>query len=108
MVAVDEADEHFRNDRRADRPEPQAVMPDLGFLEDVVPEWGGGMETLLLGHGAVGRAVAVGGDLARGERVLDLHVLGHVLARRQAEIDAAFQVAEREVAAAARQCRAAT
>ena len=91
------------DDGRADRPEAQALMPDLGFLENVVPERRRGMQALLLGHRAVGGAVAVGGDLVRGERVLDLHVLGHVLARRQAEIDAALEVAEREIAAAARQ-----
>ena len=37
------------------------------------------------------------------QRVLDLHELRHVLPRRQAEVDAALQVAERKIAAAARQ-----
>ena len=78
------------DDGRADRAEPRPVMADLGFLEDVVPERRRRMQALLLGDGAVGRAVAVGGDLVRRQRVLDLHVLGHVLAGRQAELDAAL------------------
>ena len=100
---MDEADKDFRDDGRADRTEAQAVVPDLGFLKDVVPKRRRGMEALLLGDGAVGRAVAVGCDLVRRQRVLDLHVLGHILSRWQAEVDAALEVAEREIAAAARQ-----
>ena len=103
VVAVHEADEDFRDDRRSHRPEPQAIMADFSLLEDIVPERRGGMQPLLLGDCAVGGTVAVGGDLGRSERVFDLHVLGHVLARWQSEIDPAFEVSQGEVATAAGQ-----
>ena len=103
MVAVHEADEDFRDDRRSHRPEPQAIMSDFGLLEDIVPERRCGMQPLLLGDCPVCGTVAVRGDLGWSERVFDLHVLGHVLARWQSEIDPALEVSEGEVAAAARQ-----
>ena len=65
LVAVDEADEDLRHDDRADWAEPLAVVADLGLLEDVVPERRRLIQALLLGDLAVGRAVAVRGDLVR-------------------------------------------
>ena len=98
LVAVHESDEHFRHDCRPDRSE-RAVAALLRLLRDVVPERRVLMQAVLLGD----RTVRSLRDLVGRQRVLDLHRLGDVLARRQAEHDAALEVAERKAAAAARQ-----
>ena len=54
VVAVNESDEHFRDDRRADRTEPLAVTTLLRLLQNVVPERRVLMQAVLLGDCAVG------------------------------------------------------
>ena len=93
-IAVHEADEDLGDDPGADRPQPLAVLADVRLLQDVIPKRRRLMQAELLGDGAIVAAR----DLVRGQRILDAHRLGDILAGRQAEIDAALQVAEGEVA----------
>src|SRR3989442_13782311 len=38
-VEIEEADEHFADDTRADRAEAAATAPNVSLAQDVVPEW---------------------------------------------------------------------
>ena len=99
MVAVHQADEHFRHDRSPHRSELFAAAALLRLLEDVVPERCVLVQAVLLCHGAV-RSLC---DLGGRERILDLHRFGDVLSRWQSQQYAALQIAERKAAAVPRQ-----
>src|SRR5207247_4149821 len=43
-IAPEQADDNLRHDASPDRSEMEAVLDQLGFLEHVVPEWGGALE----------------------------------------------------------------
>ena len=64
-VVVDDTHEHLAHDQRADRSEPLTVLPRLGLLEDVVPQW------CLAGPAVVGQPGFLGSERLRADRTGD-------------------------------------